>query len=163
MQARSPAPGMDRLRWQRPMNRNKDGWLVHIGPNAGHTGFQQWAMLLAPPGACLRIRHIGKDTEARPDRILIILIIRSLTVQITPLPICVDRVALIDLDASIDNTHHMEALSAQLGEETSGIREAFPVPGKDTVANEGIDIQIERIARDIARAEGRCHLAQLLR
>src|SRR5579875_2049106 len=76
--------------WHSLVNGYEDSRLIHIRPDACYPNNQQGAMLFSPPHTSLRVGKVGKDADARPDRILIVTTQRRFTIQIAHLPIVID-------------------------------------------------------------------------
>src|SRR5579875_605278 len=140
--------------WHSFVNGYEDRRLIHIRPDASYTSIQQGAMLFPPPHASLRVSKIGKDTNARPDRILIVTTQRRFTIQIAHLPITIDWKVFVNLHACINNTNYMKAFGTQFGKQPGGVGKMLAVPGKDAIAVKRINIQVERVARNIALTKG---------
>src|SRR5258708_504799 len=146
-----------RVRW------NEEGRLIHIRPDACNAGIKQCPVLLSPPRSRLRGGKVGKDTDARPDGVLIIVSLGHLTIEIALFSFGVNPVIFVDLHSSIDNAYHVEAHLAKFREQLLGIREAGAVPGKYSIAIQAVDIEVQRIARDITLTKCPRNLPHLFR
>src|SRR5260370_17308462 len=110
------------------VQRNEEGRLIHIRPDACNAGIKQCPVLLSPPRARLRVGKVGKDTDARPDGVLIIVSLGHLTIEIALFSFGVNPVIFVDLHSSIDNAYHVEAHLAKFREQLLATREPAAVP-----------------------------------
>src|SRR5579883_1351218 len=111
-------------------------------------------MLLTPPDACLRVRKVGENTDARPDSILIINSLERFTIQVAISAIDIDWIIFVDLHSRIDNAHRVEAHRSEFSQQPLWIGETVGVPGEDPVAIQRIDVQIQGITGNITLAKG---------
>ena len=116
-------------------------------------GVEQRAVVVAPPGARVGVREVGERAHARPDRVAVLVAVDRLAEQAALAPLGVDRIALVDLHARVDDRDRPEALLGELGDQPGRVGVALGVPGEDAVAVHVLDVEVEAVAGDVALAE----------
>ena len=112
-----------------------------------------------------RVRGLVKSGKAQmpgPDDVAVLLARGVLQKRSALAALEIDLVAGVDLHARVDNRDHPEALVAERRDQPRGIREAFVVPREDAVAVHVVDVEVEHVAGDAARAELGRDLAHLV-
>src|SRR5260370_32200254 len=125
---------MDEVRRHRRVRWDEHSWLVHIAPDSVYTGIKQCLVLFSPPSARVWVREVGKCTDPRPDKILVVVSFWCLAVEIACFSSGVDRVVGVDLDPRIDNAHGVESHLVELRKQALGVGEADGIPCKHPVA-----------------------------
>src|ERR1700674_603088 len=160
---RLPTAWMDDVRRHGRVRWDEQARLIHVAPDPIDTCIEQCLVLLSPPCARFRICEIGEGTDAWPDDILVIVTLWCLAVEVARLSFGVDRVAGVDLDTRIHDAHRVESHLVQLSEQAFRVREADWIPRENPVAIQRVDIEIQRVAWNVALAKRAGDVPDLVR
>ena len=141
----------------------EQGRLVHIVPEAFDPLIQQEFVLVAKPGAGLRVEHIGKVYPPRPhtgDKGRVVLIFAEVAVL---QPFLVHIIAILDFDGRINDGNKADTLGFHLSGKVRKMRETLRIHRKVFVALHVINVQHHGVQRHVIGAVICRHLAHLVR
>ena len=153
MQPRPSAARVHDVLGHRRVVRHEHRRLVHVAPHARDARVHQPRMQGAPPLPRCGVREIRERTQTRPHDVPVLGAVPRQAEEPALAARDVDRIRLVDLHARIGDHHDAEPLGAQLVDQPGRVREPLRVPGEDPVAVHVVDVQVEHVARDRARAE----------
>ncbi len=128
-------------------------WLVHIVPDAADAHIHEGLLHVTPPRTYLWSRVIGEDRVIGPDVAVEDRADGAVDEHIPLQPFAVDAVIGIALHAGVDDRHDAESIAAQVVDHCLRIGEALWIPGKDAIPVHVVDVQVNRVAGDVASAK----------
>ena len=144
-----------------PLLGVEDRRLVHVVPEPVDAGVQQHAVLPAEPGAGFGVEHVGEMRPPRPhggrEQAAV-----GVAAEI-PLfdAFLVHGVAVLHLDAGVDDGHQVDVLALHLGHKRREIGEVFAVDRKVLVVLHVVDVHVQHVQRHMGVAVFFCYRAEI--